>query len=153
MDKSRFFTRQKANAGFKMFLPDPVSGKNTDAWLQVVGSDSDVARKMDIEVQRELSKMYADAFAETDDKAKARDIVQKAKAASAADDVIKEAAALVVGWCFDDFSPENVIAFLTEAPHIADLVLLKSKDRANFFGGVASSSSPTPKPTSDSANP
>lgn len=153
MDKSRFFTRQKANAGFKMFLPDPVSGENTDAWLQVLGGDSDVARKGEIATQRELSRMYADAFAETDDKVKAREIVQKAKSESAAADMIKDAASLVVGWSFDDFSPENVIAFLTEAPQIADMVILKSKDRANFFGEAASSSSPTPKPTSDSVAP
>jgi hypothetical protein len=153
MDKSRYFTRQKANAGFKMFLPDPVTGKNTEDWLQVLGADSDVARKGDIAVQRELSKLYADAFAETDDKVKARELVQKAKEATAAEDLIKEAASLVVGWGFGDFSTENVLAFLTEAPYIADMVVTKSKDRANFFGDEASSSSPTQKPTSDSANP
>jgi len=153
MDKSRFFTRQKANAGFKLALPDPVSGAPTDAWLQVLGCDSDVARRGDIATQRELSKLYAEAFAETDDKVKARELVQKAKTESAEADMVRESASLVVDWSFDGFSPENVIAFLTEAPQIADLVIVKSKDRANFFGGGASSSSPTPKPTSDSASP
>lgn len=153
MDKTQFFTRSKANAGFKMFLPDPVSGKNTDAWLQVLGAESDAARKREVANQRELARLYADAFVETDDKVKARAAVQKAKEDSAEADLINDAAALVVGWSFDDFSTTNVVAFLTEAPQIADLVIVKSKDRANFFGDPASSSSPTQKPSTDSASP
>lgn len=148
--KERFLTRQKANAGIKLPLYDPQTGEKTEHWLMVIGRDSDAARQADLESRREMRKRLADVNPK--DK-RAVEAVQSEIEQEAPARVLEQIAALVIDWSWSDEEPctrENVIAFLKDAPQVADAIDSITSDRVSFFGLAAKNSLPSPSPTSDS---
>lgn len=123
-----FKTREASNAGIRVYLKLP-TGQVTDQWMQVLGFDSD-------------------AFQEAVDEGRRRRLDEQAKAAggvpgSLADSALKAAhredgirltAAAVSAWSFDTpCTPENVDAFLHDAPHIVEQIDAVVFNRAAFF--------------------
>lgn len=148
--KERFLTRQKANAGVKLPLYDPATGEETEHWLMLIGRDSDACRLGELEDDRSLRKRYADV--DSKDKAAMRK-VQEEVDKEGPDRVREKIARLVVDWSWRDEEPctkENVIAFLREAPQVAEAIDAFTSNRASFFGLAAKTSLPSPKQTSDS---
>jgi hypothetical protein len=148
--KERFLTRQKANAGVRLPLYDPKTGEQTDHWLLILGRDSDASRNADLESRREMRKRLADVNPK--DK-RAVEEVQKEIDQEAPARVVEQIATLVADWSWRDEEPctrENVIAFLKDAPQVADAIDSFTSDRVSFFGAAAKTSSPSPKQTSDS---
>ena len=120
--RKKFYSREKANAGKKLFLKTP-EGVETEEFLIVVNTDSEVMAKAHSEARtaavenRQLAKPDPD-FAE------------KAKR--------KLVASAVIGWSFEEkATPEAVQEFLRECPHIQDDVDTLIYDRKAFFGGAA----------------
>ena len=120
--RKKFYSREKANTGKKLFLKTP-EGVETEEFLIVVNTDSEVMAKAHSEARtaavenRQLAKPDPD-FAE------------KAK--------LKLVASAVIGWSFEEkATPEAVQEFLRECPHIADDVDTLIYDRKAFFGGAA----------------
>ena len=150
--KDRFLTRQKANAGVQMPLLDPTTGQETDQWILIIGRDSDAARRYELEEQRELRRRYADV--------NSKDKRAMAEIGDAIDEELpertrKQIASFVADWSWKDEDPctqENVIAFLKDAPQIADAIDTFVSNRVLFFGRAAKTSSPSPRPTSDSTD-
>lgn len=148
--KDLFLTRQTANDGVKLYLIDPRTGEETKHWLLVIGRDSDVSRKAELEAERNLRKRF-DGISPKD-KAGIREVQEQIER-EAPERVIEAIATLIIDWSWHDEEPctrENVIAFLKDAPQIADQVDTFTSNRVLFFGRAAKTSSPSPKQTSDS---
>lgn len=115
-----FFTRPAANAGVKLplYLPD---GTASEHYVVVLGTDSDTFRKAEMEAKRSAAQI-----AQLDD-------------ASARDALIMEeelglVASLVSAWSFSkECNKQNVVAFLKEAPQIADNINTFAAKRSNFI--------------------
>lgn len=152
--KSKFFTREKANAGIKLELKLP-DGTPTECWIKVRGVDSDAYKKAAAEMRlRALALMGSD---NEEDKAKLQDM---AKGELHKSELLEMHASLVADWYILDeddkpipFTPENVRTFLREAPQIAEQINEVSTRRKLFFGKSLKSSTPTPEPSSSSPSP
>jgi hypothetical protein len=139
-DKSKYFTRSRANAGVVLNIKTP-EGEDAGDWLRVRGVDSDAFREAKVEANRRL---MAAAALET----------PEARTAATLDNERRMTAALVLAWSFDEpCTEDNVVAFLAEAPQVMRAVddLVFNRDR---FFGVASSNLPdTQKLRSGSEKP
>lgn len=116
-----FFTRQKASEGRKLPLYLP-NGEASDHWLQVRGVDSDEFKQAENAAKREAVKL-----------AEIEDVQERAEAVRTTE--LKCIAALIAGWSFEqEFTEDNVVTFLREAPQIADMVNRYAANRKAFFG-------------------
>lgn len=124
-----FFTRAKANEG-EVFPLHLRSGEKTDQWLRLLGVDSDAYLEARAEGQRRL----LDEMNLKTEHEKNQAYVAKER---------RQYGALVSGWSFPQpCTPENVSAFLTEAPHILASIKHYVLVREGFFTeGSATSSS------------
>ena len=115
-----FFTRGIANEGVKLPLSYP-DGTLSEHWIIVRGIDSDEFRRVEA-----LSKRKAVALSQITDETE-RD--------QAISDIETECvAALVAGWSMDDeYTHENIIKLLTEAPQIANAINIFAARRKEFF--------------------
>lgn len=150
--KERFHTRAKANDGVKLKLWDPTMGETSEEWLLVLGRDSDVARNVELELERRVRKQMS--AVDSKDKA-AMAAVMKELDDSAVDRTREQIAALVADWSWSDEEPctrENVVAFLKEAPQIADAIDNLTSNRALFFALAAKTSLPSQSQPSDSTD-
>jgi len=112
-----FFTRTKANEGVKLPLTTP-DGKETKHWLMIRGVDSDAFREAEAEAKRSI-------------------IQKRIEPGEAMRSVV---ASLISDWSFDKpCSRDEVMAFLLEAPQIADAVDKVAGDRKLFFALRSSS--------------
>lgn len=128
----QFFTRTKANEGIKvpLFTPD---GEATEHFLIVRSIYSDSFR----DAEREAVRQIADVAA-VEDKQEQKQQFKNLE--------LGTIAALISGWSFEqDFTPENVKKFLTEAPQIADLVDQIAKKKHLFFKPSSKPSKSSPE--------
>lgn len=126
-----FYTRQRANEGNKLPLYYP-DGTESEHYFIVRGIDSDHFRRAEF-----LSKRRAIEFAQIEDPVQRADAIR--------DEEYKCIAALVVSWSFEkECTEENVIAFLKEAPQIADSINKYSARRSLFFAKKSESSTNGP---------
>lgn len=129
-------TREAANAPLRLPLTDPHTGVQGNDWLDVLGADSDVfgaerlaSNRRILEYTRSLkAKQAADGrkFTEAELTALADAFNKEEK--------VRLIASLVCGW--SDQTPctrDAVIAFLTEAPLIADYIDAVATDRRLFL--------------------
>ena len=150
--KERFLTREKANAGVKLPLTDPATGKETEHWLLVIGRDSDASRKAELESERALRKRIASIPPKDP---RALEAVQKEIEDESPERVVESIASLVIDWSWSDeeaCTRENVVAFLKDAPQVADAIDAFTANRVSFFGLAAKTSLPSQKQTSDSTD-
>ena len=123
-----FAIRQRANDGRRVPLTLP-DGTPTDHWLQIRSQWSDAFRQAREEAMQLVARLAQAGKAELD--------------AALERSLLDVRAALVSDWSFDEpCVPENVRAFLREAPQIAELVDRAGADDQAFFGN-AFASSPT----------
>lgn len=130
-----FFTRQRANEGIDLplFLPD---GTPTPHSIKIRGIDSDSFRAAEAESRRRLLDLAADG-----DKAKLN--------AAMSEDKNFLIAALVVSWTFEQAATQaNVLAFLKDAPQIAEQIDRLASRRTLFFKLGSPTSSPSPAQSS-----
>lgn len=116
---SKFYTAEQAEEGVKFFLDD-LDGRKTDDWLLIKGSDSDSF----LAAQR----AYARGLSLIDEK-------DDAKKSQAQKKLLCEfAAALVVGWSFDDhFDQKSFADELMKAPAIREQIEAAAMERSNFL--------------------
>lgn len=129
-----FMTRSKANEGHKLPLYT-ADGTLSAHWLQVRGVDSDTFRKAQTRQHRRIAELAA---MEAEEREEA--IIEA---------TLDMQAALVAGWSFDmECTPDNVKAFLREAPQIAAEVDKFASRRSFFFKVPSTGLMPTPPPSS-----
>lgn len=123
-----FAIRQRANDGRRVALTLP-DGSPTDHWLQIRSQWSDAFRQAREDAMQQVARMAQTGKAELD--------------AALEQSLLAVRAALVSDWSFDEpCVPDNVQAFLREAPQIAELIDRAGADDQAFFGN-AFASSPT----------
>lgn len=131
-----FFTQSKAEEGVKLPLVRP-DGSETEHWLHVRGTDSDVFRMAERAAQRKGRELGMS----TTDSTTLDEGFYKIET-----EVI---ASLVKDWSFDKpCTPANVIELFTNAPQIRDMVNRLGAKRALFFSNGSNSSEPSPDPSS-----
>lgn len=126
MRKEDFYTKPSADRGVKMALLK-ADGSDSGHWLMVRGTESDAFRKARFEGARTMR----DIPAESDDwdRAQKRDAV-----------VMDSLVSLVAGWSFDEpCTPDSVREFLTNSPHVADMVDQAAVEKSRFFGNASDS--------------
>jgi hypothetical protein len=122
-----YFTRQKANTGIKVAIPDPVTGEASDDYVLVAGTDSDRVRALFTELARERAEGKQD----TQD-----------------NDNLRMCVAAVIGWSFDEaLTPESAKETLVEIPALYDAIRAALVDRDRFFGKMSGSSAISPDAT------
>lgn len=120
-DMAKYEVRARANVPQRVYLHDPATGEKTDDWLDIVSSLSDAFR-----LAKDRAMQDAGAMSAERDDAKRREAIEAAKRTMQA--------GLVAAWSFDQpCTPENVAAFLLEAPQVAMMVVAIADDNARFF--------------------
>lgn len=120
-EMDQFFTTDAANEGVRLPL-STATGESTEHYLTILGVDSDIFRRAEAKAKRDAFRLAA-----------IEDEEERLTAANEAQ--FKLIACLVAGWSFDqECNLENVTAFLTKAPQIADQVDKVAGDRRLFFG-------------------
>lgn len=123
MSQDLFKTRGKANEGVKLELKTP-DGKETEHWLQVRHVWSDAFQEAN---DLALAEVQEVALASEGDKGKIAAAKREAEVAIWA--------SLVADWSFDqECTPENVAAFLRDAPQIGKAIDKFATDGRRFFG-------------------
>jgi hypothetical protein len=147
MDKEAFFTRGAANRGIVVPLHDPRTGEKTEHWLRILGRDSDVFRAEEIKSRRRVT----DAVKDLNPKNK-REIDAKLMECEA-EETLLLIASLVIAWSFDgECTRQAVVAFLREAPQIANAIDEVATKRVLFLANAPASSPDTQRPSSDSTS-
>lgn len=124
-----FHTRARANEGVRLPLYAP-DGSPTEHWLQVRHVWSDAFQEANDVAVAEVSEAV---LAAQGDHAKIAAAKREAQ--------IKLWAALVAAWSFDEpCTPENVAAWLREAPQIGRVLDKFAADSKRFFGNDSTSS-------------
>lgn len=138
--KSAFFTRKIANEGVRFPLC-LVTGEETEEWLLLRNTDSEVFEKASLEYARRQKDI--EQIEDEGEKRQARKIAN-----------VKMTASLVAGWSFPEpCTFEGVVEMLNEAPYLVDSIDRVTFNRQLFYGGASSNSPVTPKPPTDSASP
>ena len=165
MGRDIYHTRKRANEGAILMLTDPATGEETGDWLRVLGPDSDQIRRQLFEKERATQERLAEADEGVEEapptgvKERERRLarMRQEMLKDAPEEIRADAASRVVGWGGPNFpdpcTPEAVAELFAEAPQLADAVYVAVTSRARFLALAVSISSPTPKPTSDSASP
>lgn len=116
----QFFTADKAAAGIRLPLTDPV-GRQTAHWLHIIGVDSDEFKLHDAATKRravELSSIEDETERDKAIMALTRDL----------------AARLVKDWSFPQpCTHENVVEFFKRAPQVQRSVDISATSRHLFF--------------------
>lgn len=116
----RFYTRQKASDGVKIFLGDPGTGKLTDEYLIIRNRWCD-------EFQEAKAEAVQQAFIDAKGDPVGSDAEMNRK--------LSLVGSLIAGWSFDqECNKENVIALLKEAPQIVDQIDKVAAKIAFFLG-------------------
>jgi len=124
-----FHTRARANEGVRLPLYAP-DGSPTEHWLQVRHVWSDAFQEANDVAVAEVSEAV---LAAQGDLAKIAAAKREAQ--------IKLWTALVAAWSFDEpCTPENVAAWLREAPQIGKVLDKFAADSKRFFGNDSTSS-------------
>lgn len=132
-----FHTRKGANEGITVPLYTP-KGDKTAHWIQIRGVDSDEFRLAEADSKRDVMRI-----AQIEDHRQRLAEVELSK--------LRLIAVLVIAWSFaKECTPENVLAFLQEAPQIADAIDTAASRRSLFFAARSSSSQSTPSTSSSS---
>lgn len=119
-DMEMFFTREKTNEGIDLPLVTP-SGEETEHTLRIRGVDSDEFRLADAQSRRKIL-----ALADVPDKEERERVLEENK--------LQLIATLIVSWTFkQECTMENKIAFLKNAPQIADAIDRVASSRRLFF--------------------
>lgn len=131
-----FFTKRAAEEGLKipLFKPD---GSPSEHWLLILGIDSDTFKKAEFESKQQLVTI---SKLDGEERFTAMRMLER-----------KCVASLIIGWSFDQpCTPENVLAFLIEAPQIESMVNKLAAQRSLFFkkGSLPSKSGQNSKRTS-----
>ncbi|URA07143.1 putative tail assembly chaperone [Xanthomonas phage Mallos] len=131
-----FHTRQFANEGIELPLYTP-DGKRSEHWMRIRGVDSDEFRLAEAESKRDVMRI-----AQMENVRDRTTEVELSK--------LTLIAALVISWSFpQECTRENVVAFLKEAPQIADAIDTAASKRSLFFAARLSSLANTPSTSSD----
>ena len=124
-EMKQFFTREVAQEGKRIPLSRP-DGTETEHWLTLQGIDSDSFRDAFADERKVLLEKGADGEVGERDMTESRN---------------RMLSKLVPSWSFDlPCTPENVKAFLTESPQIAEKLNALAADRRYFFGSKGKSS-------------
>jgi hypothetical protein len=114
-----FFTRGRANEGVKVPLYTP-DGQLSKHWLVVRGVDSDAFNHAKTKQTRRIGQIAS--------------LPEEERDAEIKDATLEMISSLVASWSFDrECTLENIKAFLTEAPQIADKVDEFASKRSLFF--------------------
>lgn len=133
--KELFYTRQRANEGVRLPLSTP-EGEPTEHYIKIRGTDSDAYKLAVAEHRRKIMAAVANPDKTAIDKARV-------------DEEFVLLAALVIEWSFEEpCTPEGVLAFLKEAPQIAEQIDKLSTRRSLFFAKSSPSSTPSLAPSS-----
>ena len=125
MEMEDFYTRDRANEGQRLPLRTP-DGQPTGHWLQVRHVYSDAFQMAEEASMREVQERIL-ALGEKPDPEK----IAEAKR----DGTNRLLSSLVAAWSFDKpCTPENVQAFLANAPQIAEQINRFAADAKRFFG-------------------
>lgn len=120
MKPSDFFTRTPANAGAKMPIPDPITGKDSGETLTLRGFDSDAFQAALVAKSRRNAEILT--------------LPEGEQAEALKDAEMMLFLALVAGWSFKEpFTEKALIEFLTECPYIQKAVDDFASKRANFI--------------------
>jgi hypothetical protein len=128
LGQAAFFTLKKSNEGQRMKIAGP-DGKETKAWIDVRGQDSDAFQRANNASRRELIA-YVQAHGE----------IKEGEVNQAYEDFgelqkRKLRAALVVGWSFPEEATEAaVMEFFRQAPNVALQVDVFASKRERFAG-------------------
>lgn len=134
---AEFYTREASNDGVKLPLYT-VYNERTDHWLRVLGADSDAFRDAELRAKREGMQVAA-----------IQDPAERSRETRALQNRLLAAA--VVAWSFPKpCTFDNVVAFLGEAPQIADAIDTLISRRSLFFAKRSIDSLPTPSKSSSS---
>lgn len=121
MSMEQFFIRKRASEGKKFPLRNP-DGTPTDYFIVIRSRWSDEFRKAREESMRAAALKVA---------AEGKNIDAEKAATEAA---LSQIAALVVSWNLpEEFTPENVMTLLREAPQIADAIDRAAGNDRDFF--------------------
>jgi len=120
--REKFYTREQASKGIKVFLTDMATGKLSNEWIIIRSIWSDEFQEAkEVAVQQ----AFKDAALENEDEKKAAHKARK----------LDLLVSLVAGWSFDEeFTEENIKEFLTEAVHLPDQIDKVSTQNSRFFG-------------------
>jgi len=125
MGMEQFYTRPKANEGRKLPLYAP-DGSATDEWITVRHVWSDAFQDAEDVSLREMQEAML-AMGEKPDAAEVARIKREG--------TTRLLASLVVAWSFaQECTPDNVVAFLANAPQIEDQINRFAADAKGFFG-------------------
>jgi len=117
---TKFYTREQGNEGIKIPLTN-LDGTSSNEYLIIRSIDSDEFRYAETDSKRDVYKASM-----------IDDVEERKKMAKVAG--LRLQIALVKGWSFtEEFNNENVEAFLTGAPHIADAIDLIATKRGMFL--------------------
>lgn len=133
MKSSDLFTRPAANAGRRVDIPGP-DGKPTGEWMTIRHVDCDDFRKKRAEILASAAMLPADTPAA--ERQRLRESMHR--------DLL---ATLVTGWSLEDeFSRDNLMALLENAPYLADWIDRTSENASLFFGSSSTGSSSIAEP-------
>lgn len=137
----QFKTRQRASEGVRLPLQTP-DGKPTEHWLQVRHVWSDEFQEANEAGLREVREWLAAELASLDlpDDAQLPAHLRERLAKESRRVRLAALASLVAGWSFEEeATPENVRAFLEEAPQVASAIdAFAVRNEAFFAQGSAS---------------
>lgn len=152
MKMSELFTRDTANRGVRIPLVDSRTGKETEQWLLVLGTDSDSYRAQQRENQRRLIEIVK--ASRGPDQKSSEAAFEKALEAETPRMHRLALASLVGGWSLEDgCTKANVLQLLEQAPGIEDTLERYEKDQSLFFAAASTGSTASPSINSDSTEP
>lgn len=126
----QFFTRQNANRGTRLALADPTTGKETEHFLHVLGTNSDAFAAANAQVRKDML-VAAEKAQEAESQGDKAAIIHQARE----DGNLKVMASLISDWSFDmPCTEENKMHFLKEAPQIVSTLNVFCARASNFFG-------------------
>lgn len=133
MKSSDLFTRPAANAGRRVDIPGP-DGKPTGEWMTIRHVDCDDFRKKRAEILASAAMLPADTPAA--ERQRLRESMHRELLAT-----------LVTGWSLEDeFSSDNLMSLLENAPYLADWIDRTSENASLFFGSSSTGSSSIAEP-------
>lgn len=138
----QFKTRERASEGKRLPLKTP-DGKPTEHWLQVRHVWCDAFQEASEVSRRELNTWIATEVAALNlaDDADLPKPLREQMARESRKARLKALATLVADWSFEEeATPENVLAFLMEAPQIVSAIDAFAVNAEDFFGNGSPSS-------------
>ncbi len=136
MKASDFFTLEVANTGRRVMIPGR-DGRLTAEWLHIHHTDSDSFRQKKADSYRAAAMRDPNL---TD--------AERTKLFETA--MLGLLVSTVSGWSLEDeFSRENVMALLANAPYLADWLDRTTSDASVFFGNGSTGSLSTAEPKQD----